>query len=140
MSSIMLCIPWIYPLFLELNILILEINNIKYPLTFWKSKYKTHAPKVNVPKIKCNTFQWCIILIYIMKMFKLTPLSVLSPIVLTYSQFDSNIHVLYVFLGFLKNTWKYLIIVVFGFGHNLSSACSAFCSSYSHISLHIFKF
>jgi hypothetical protein len=27
----------------------------------------------------------------------------------TYSQFDSNIHVFYVFLGFLKNTWKYLI-------------------------------
>jgi hypothetical protein len=30
-------------------------------------------------------------------------------IVVTYFQFDSNIHVLYVFLGFLKNTWKYLI-------------------------------
>jgi hypothetical protein len=29
--------------------------------------------------------------------------------VVTYAQFDSNIHVLYVFLGFLKNTWKYLI-------------------------------
>jgi hypothetical protein len=27
----------------------------------------------------------------------------------TYFQFDSNIRVLYVFLGFLKNTWKYLI-------------------------------
>ncbi len=30
-------------------------------------------------------------------------------IVVTYSQFDSNIHVFYVFLGYLKNTWKYLI-------------------------------
>ncbi len=30
-------------------------------------------------------------------------------IVVTYFQFDSNIRVLYVFLGFLKNTWKYLI-------------------------------
>jgi hypothetical protein len=30
-------------------------------------------------------------------------------IVVTYAQFDSNIRVLYVFLGFLKNTWKYLI-------------------------------
>jgi hypothetical protein len=30
-------------------------------------------------------------------------------IVVTYSQFDSNIRVFYVFLGFLKNTWKYLI-------------------------------
>ncbi len=30
-------------------------------------------------------------------------------IVVTYSQFDSNICVFYVFLGFLKNTWKYLI-------------------------------
>jgi hypothetical protein len=32
-------------------------------------------------------------------------------IVVTYSQFDSNIRVLYVFLGFLKNTWKYLKIL-----------------------------
>jgi hypothetical protein len=31
-------------------------------------------------------------------------------IVVTYSQFNSNIRVLYVFLGFLKNTWKYLKI------------------------------
>jgi hypothetical protein len=30
-------------------------------------------------------------------------------IVVTYFQFDSNIQVFYVFLGFLKNTWKYLI-------------------------------
>ncbi len=30
-------------------------------------------------------------------------------IVVTYFQFDSNIRVFYVFLGFLKNTWKYLI-------------------------------
>jgi hypothetical protein len=30
-------------------------------------------------------------------------------IVVTYAQFDSNIRVLYIFLGFLKNTWKYLI-------------------------------
>jgi hypothetical protein len=30
-------------------------------------------------------------------------------IVVTYFQFDSNICVLYVFLGFFKNTWKYLI-------------------------------
>ncbi len=30
-------------------------------------------------------------------------------IVVTYFQFDSNIRILYVFLGFLKNTWKYLI-------------------------------
>ncbi len=30
-------------------------------------------------------------------------------IVVTYSQFDSNIRVFYVFLGFKKNTWKYLI-------------------------------
>jgi hypothetical protein len=30
-------------------------------------------------------------------------------IVVTYFQFDSNIRVLYVFLGFFKNTWKYLI-------------------------------
>jgi hypothetical protein len=30
-------------------------------------------------------------------------------IVVTYSQFDSNIRVFYVFLGFFKNTWKYLI-------------------------------
>ncbi len=30
-------------------------------------------------------------------------------IVMTYSQFDSNICVFYIFLGFLKNTWKYLI-------------------------------
>jgi hypothetical protein len=29
-------------------------------------------------------------------------------IVVTYSQFDSNIRVLYVFLGFLKNTWSSL--------------------------------
>jgi len=33
----------------------------------------------------------------------------LGGIVVTYSQFDSNIRVLYVFVGFLKNTWKYLI-------------------------------
>jgi hypothetical protein len=32
-------------------------------------------------------------------------------IVVTYSQFDSNIRVLYIFLGFLKNTWKYLKIL-----------------------------
>jgi hypothetical protein len=30
-------------------------------------------------------------------------------IVVTYSQFDSNIRVFYIFLGFLKNTRKYLI-------------------------------
>jgi hypothetical protein len=30
-------------------------------------------------------------------------------IVVTYFQFDSNIRILYVFLGILKNTWKYLI-------------------------------
>jgi hypothetical protein len=30
-------------------------------------------------------------------------------IVVTYTEFDSNIRVFYVFLGFLKNTWKYLI-------------------------------
>jgi len=35
----------------------------------------------------------------------------LKRIVVTYSQFDSNIHILYVFLGFLKNTWKYLKIL-----------------------------
>jgi hypothetical protein len=35
----------------------------------------------------------------------------LLDIVVTYSQFDSNIRVLYVFLGFLKNTWKYLKIL-----------------------------
>ncbi len=32
-------------------------------------------------------------------------------IVVTYSHFDSNIRVLYVFLGFLKNNWKYLKIL-----------------------------
>jgi hypothetical protein len=31
--------------------------------------------------------------------------NLISTIVVTYSQFDSNIRVLYVFLGFLKNTW-----------------------------------
>ncbi len=30
-------------------------------------------------------------------------------IVVTYSQFDSNIRVFYIFLGFLKNTLKYFI-------------------------------
>jgi len=30
-------------------------------------------------------------------------------IVVTYAQFASNIRVLYVFLGFFENTWKYLI-------------------------------
>jgi hypothetical protein len=34
-------------------------------------------------------------------------------IVVTYSQFDSNIRVLYVFLGFLKNTWKYFFLSTF---------------------------
>ncbi len=34
-------------------------------------------------------------------------------IVVTYSQFDSNIRVFYVFLGFLKNTWKYFFLSTF---------------------------
>ncbi len=38
-----------------------------------------------------------------------TKLNGFSPIVVTYSQFDSNIRVFYVFLGFLKNTLKYFI-------------------------------
>ncbi len=32
---------------------------------------------------------------------------------MTYFQFDSNIRVLYVFLGFLKNTWKYFFLSTF---------------------------
>jgi hypothetical protein len=36
-----------------------------------------------------------------------------STIVVTYSQFDSNIRVFYVFLGFFKNTWKYFFLSTF---------------------------
>jgi hypothetical protein len=47
----------------------------------------------------------------------------------TYAQFDSNIRVLYV-LGFKKNTWKYLIIVVFF--HCFGSRCKIVSNVFDH--------
>ncbi len=38
-----------------------------------------------------------------------TSVTLLTSIVVTYSQFDSNIRVFYVFLGFFRNTLKYFI-------------------------------
>jgi hypothetical protein len=52
-------------------------------------------------------------------------------IVMTYSQFNSNIRVLYVFLGFLKNIWKYLIIVVFV--HYFGSRCKIVSNVFDHL-------
>jgi hypothetical protein len=57
--------------------------------------------------------------------------SMVLGIVVTYSQFDSNIRVLYVFLGFLKNTWKYLIIVVFV--HCFGSRCKIVSNVFNHL-------
>jgi hypothetical protein len=64
----------------------------------------------NVIRQHCTWLSWSCIVVNVGCIW-FTYMATIHYIVVTYFQFDSNIRILYVFLGFLKNIWKYLKIL-----------------------------